>query len=226
MCNSLRKNNPLHTYLINDYPIKSANAERDLGITVDNKLVFDSHVTALLPKLYSLARRFFLTFKSRSPKIYSKLFVYLYPILVYGLPVWYPRFNKDLNKLCKFLNYYSKLVYIKCKLQHEKSMCRLNRLHIPTLNEIFLRAGLAYMYKVLHNLVDKPSYFPSLKESRNRGYSLKLSVPFCNGELRKSFFCVRLISTWNSLPDYVVSSSSLTLFKSFLRSLHLSEPDA
>ena len=41
-------------------------SERDLNLYVDKKLVFDSHISLLMTKLYSLARCLFRTFKSRS----------------------------------------------------------------------------------------------------------------------------------------------------------------
>ena len=53
-------------------------------------------------------------------------------------------------------------------------------------------------------------------DSRTRGNSFKLRVNRCTYDLRKYYFCNRIISVWNSLDDYVVTSPSVNSFKNNL----------
>ena len=46
-----------------------------------------------------------------------------------------------------------------------------------------------------------------------RGHSLKLSVQRSRLDLRKNFFNLRVVRIWNSLPQDVVNSTSVTMFK-------------
>jgi len=41
----------------------------------------------------------------------------------------------------------------------------------------------------------------------------KLKVKRCRLQVRKCFFTQRIINVWNKLPEYVVESSSVVMFK-------------
>jgi len=45
------------------------------------------------------------------------------------------------------------------------------------------------------------------------GHSWKLKVKRCRLQVRKCFFTQRIINVWNKLPEYVVESSSVVMFK-------------
>jgi len=49
-----------------------------------------------------------------------------------------------------------------------------------------------------------------------RGHNLKLVNHRCHCDLRKYFFCTRMINTWNSLPESVISASTTDSFKNKL----------
>jgi len=49
-----------------------------------------------------------------------------------------------------------------------------------------------------------------------RGHSLKLSFNRSRLDLMKNFFSQRVISAWNSLPQYVVDATSVNSFKNRL----------
>ena len=42
---------------------------------------------------------------------------------------------------------------------------------------------------------------------------MKLNVEYCRTNIRKYSFNSRVVSVWNTLPEYVVSSSSIHHFK-------------
>jgi len=46
-----------------------------------------------------------------------------------------------------------------------------------------------------------------------RGHRLKLKVQRCRLQVRQNFFSVRIVNLWNKLPESVVESSSVNVFK-------------
>ena len=49
----------------------------------------------------------------------------------------------------------------------------------------------------------------------------KIHVPNSRINVRQSFFCVRVINVWNSLPDNIVSATSPALFNKLLHDISL-----
>jgi len=47
-------------------------------------------------------------------------------------------------------------------------------------------------------------------------HNLKLVNYRCHYDLRKYFYCTRIINTWNSLPESVISASTTDSFKNKL----------
>jgi len=95
---------------------------------------------------------------------------------------------------------------------------RLARLQLPTLKYRRFRGDMMEVYKILHGFYDV-SVIPSLArnfDTRSRGNSLKLMVQRCNFDARKYSFCNRVVNVWNALPEHVVISSSLNVFKNNL----------
>ena len=46
-----------------------------------------------------------------------------------------------------------------------------------------------------------------------RGHRLKLKVQGCRLQVRQNFLSVRIVNIWNKLPESVVESSSVNVFK-------------
>ena len=99
---------------------------------------------------------------------------------------------------------------------------RLKFLNIKTFEQLYVYVGLIYMFKVVHGYIPSSPFFPTFANTITRGHSRKLYNPFIKTEMRKNFFHCRLLSLWNSLPESVVSSRSISKFKYFLRSSSLS----
>ncbi len=95
---------------------------------------------------------------------------------------------------------------------------RLMFLKLPTLRYRRLRGDMIEVFKMLNGVYDV-SVVPKLNrsfESRTRGNAFKLAHEYIKHDVRKYSFCVRIINTWNSLPDYVVTSLSVNSFKNNL----------
>ena len=74
------------------------------------------------------------------------------------------------------------------------------------------------VFKILNGFYDADVVPPLTRnfDSRTRGNSLKLKVERCNYNVRKYSFCNRVVNVWNCLPDSVVMSTSVNMFKNNL----------
>ena len=56
----------------------------------------------------------------------------------------------------------------------------------------------------------------SMSSSVTRGHSYKLEKVRCNTSLRQNFFNIRVVDSWNRLPDSVVTAPSIKAFEARL----------
>jgi ribonuclease P/MRP protein subunit RPP40 len=186
---------------------------QDLGVIADENLSFKQHVNEKINKAYQMIGILNRNFK----QLDKSSFILLYENLVrssleYANTVWSPYRSSLIEDLEKVQKRATKMVRC-CK--HMKYKERLMYLHLPTLKYRRLRGDMIEVYKILNGKYD-PELVPLLKPSINtytRGNSLKLSVERAKYDLRKYSFPVRVINTWNALPDAVVKCDSVNTFK-------------
>ena len=111
----------------------------------------------------------------------------------------------------------------RCNVAFKTNIDSDTRLGIDRLELRRLRADLILCYKILHSLVllSSHNFFTIVRNRATRRHSYKLFLPESRVNCRKSFFAVRVVKVWNSLPDDVVSADSLPLFVGRLRSVDL-----
>ena len=95
---------------------------------------------------------------------------------------------------------------------------RLKELNMFSLEQRFIRGDLIEVYKIISNLDNIKSHnlFTFNDNSRTRGHEFKLNKPRFNSQIRKHSFSQRVIDRWNLLPQDIVNSQSLNIFKSRL----------
>jgi len=92
---------------------------------------------------------------------------------------------------------------------------RLKQLGLWTLEERRNRADLLEMFKMLTGKSSPKfeSFFERSTQSATRGHSVKLVKHRCKLDLRKYFFCERVIDRWNQLSEDCVSCVTVNSFK-------------
>jgi len=95
---------------------------------------------------------------------------------------------------------------------------RLKLLKLPTLKYRCARGDMIRVYKIFNEIYDKDvaQSLNLAQQSITRGNSFKLSLSRCTYEIYKFSFNNRIVHLWNSLPDDIVLSSSLNIFKNKL----------
>lgn len=215
-----RENVPPWSYQLGDTGVSCVDLEKDIGVTIDNKLKFEEHLMEKVNKanaMMGVIRRTFQFLDSRS-------FVVLYKAMVrsffdYASPVWQPYSKGLIEKMESVQRRATKLVPGMKDLTYPQ---RLRKIGIPTLRYRMLRADMIEIYKMLHGYYDESACSiislrrDTTQQMDTRGHSLKLFQKQATLNRRKEFFGLRAVKLWNSLSEEVVCSSSLNIFKNKL----------
>jgi hypothetical protein len=150
----------------------------------------------------------------------KKTFLLLYKCLIrsqleYANVVWSPYRITLIDSIEKVQKRATKLVFICKKMKYRQ---RLEFLKLPTLKYRRIRGDMIETYKILTDKYDKDSIpcLPLSENTRTRGNRLKLSAIRSKYDLRKYSFPLRVVNLWNALPDSVILSDNVNLFKSNL----------
>ena len=192
--------------------------EKDLGVIIDSKLKFDSHINEKVKtanKIMGVIRRSFEHLDQES-------FVYLFkglvrPHLEYANQVWNPFLKKHINLIEKVQRRATKLIPGMKELTYTE---RLQKLKLPTLVYRRARGNMIEMYKILTGVYDKKvASFIEVRdptENRTRGHELKIFQKGARLMIRKNAFGVRNAQLWNSLPTEAIQAKSVKSFENRL----------
>jgi len=92
---------------------------------------------------------------------------------------------------------------------------RLRRLQLHSLELRRLFFDLCMCYRIIFGLVNVcvSDFFELNSSSQTRGHPYKLYKQRSHSSVRASYFAIRVINVWNSLPADRVDFSSFTCFK-------------
>ena len=110
---------------------------------------------------------------------------------------------------------------------------KLKKLGIASLEDRRKRFDLIQVYRILNNIdkVDSNQWFTRIGDRSSQATRLaadpnNLVKPKAKTELRRNFFSIRVIDSWNALPGYIKQSRTLQTFKSSQdRHLHPTDTD-
>src|SRR5208282_235088 len=190
--------------------------EKDLGVWMENNGKPSNHVAHLVSKanqLLGLIRR---TFTYMDCALMKQLFTALIrPHLEYANVVWHPYLKKGIEMLEGVQHRATKMVPGLAKFSYEE---RLRRMDLPTLVYRRARGDAIEVFKYMNKIykVNGPELLPLHETTsgvRTRGHALKLWKRECRSQLRSNFFSMRIVNMWNSLPESVVTATSVNCFK-------------
>ena len=191
-------------------------SEKDLGVIVDSDLVFREHVSQIVTKanctLGIIRRSFRFLDRATIMLLYKAL---VRPVLEYGLPAWSPFYTREIEAIESVQRRATKLVPGLSELPYEE---RLRNLNLFSLTHRRLRGDMFFVYKYFNGLITTDHRLFELVPvgSVTRGHTYKIVKSRFKTSLRQKFFTQRSIDHWNTLPDEVVTSPTLDIFKSRL----------
>jgi hypothetical protein len=222
---SVHNSNTVDTHMhLGSYVLPSVTEINDLGVLIDNKLSFRSHINRVVAQASIRANLIKKCFVSKDISTLIRAYkVYVRPLLEYATCVWSPSYFNAIQqiecvqrKFTKGLPGFRHLPYPGRLLKSKLESLEIRRLHYD----------LVMTYKILSGLVvvDANDFFSYANSGYNtRGHCLKLLGQQCRVNTRKFFFSERVIESWNSLPATILDFSSLSKFKMFLKKVDFSK---
>ena len=120
-----------HGYSLDGVELATTECEKDLGVSMDNKLKFDTHINEKVNKANAIMGIIRRSFRHLDPDTFSRLYKALVrPHLEYAVSVWNPYHIKDIKKLEQVQRRATKQITGLKDLSYDQ---RLQRLKLPTL---------------------------------------------------------------------------------------------
>jgi hypothetical protein len=189
-----------------------------LGITVDDRLNFSSHITGVCNKVSKSCGIMFKLAQFVPPHVLKTFYVSLvYPYLVYGIEIWGKSSLTSLNKLCPVQRKCVKLIRggVNDRLFAGTGILPLSYIFV------YFSAIKFYQYYVL----GRSPFFSNIFSlyDVNHGYCTrfrsdgKLNCPSVIKSKSYSSFIYHGIKIWNELPNELRESAPFQIFKNEIR---------
>ena len=201
-------------YNMDKHSLKKSEVEKDIGVFIDEKLSFGTHVENKVNKANSMMGIIRRTFEYLDESSFLLLYKALVrPHLEYANQVWAPTLKKQEIEIENVQRRATKLIPGYKDLTYEE---RLRKLNLPTLKYRRTRGDMIEMYKIITGKYDPDvSNFITLNNSNyeTRGHQYKLEKEGARLNIRKRCFTHRTTDLWNSLPPHVVSAKTVINFE-------------
>ncbi len=206
--------------------LEEIDEEKDIGVTIDTKLSFESHIANITSKASQIMGAIRCSFQHLDNDHMMMLYKsQVRSILEYGNPVWNPYKKKDINLI---ENVQRKTTRNLPGMKDLSYPDRLRKPNLPTLVYRRLRGDMITTYKILHEIHDVSVCpdLPFIGETATRGNSMKIFERRPDGgtNLRKFFFTLRVPRMWNTLPREVVQSKNVRQFETALDEFWRNKP--
>jgi hypothetical protein len=185
----------------------------DLGVMFDSSLTFTPHITKMVRKAKQRIFLLFRSFRSRNTGLLLTAYKsFVLPLLDYCSSVWSPGHLYNIKAVESVQHLFTSRLP---GLKFTPYLDRLKILNLPSLELRRLRADIVLCYKILNGMTAGPPerYGLTLANVNTRGHNMKLYQEQTCIDIRKNFFCNRVIKPWNALPQEVIDANSVLSFK-------------
>ena len=146
------------------------------------------------------------------PNVKEQLFnALIRPILEYGCSVWDPFKTCQINKLELLNNRAARFITGNHTREHGNTHKNMIALGWSPLSERRAKNKLIIFYKILHDQIHIPRV--DLVQSLNPRKPLNFLIPQSSVDCHLHSFFPSTIRLWNSLPNHIKSSASVSTFK-------------
>jgi hypothetical protein len=217
------RNNPGYDYYMNGIKFKVDEEETDVGVIVQKSLKPTRQCQKAANTSMAVLRSVQRNFHYRDKQVFVKLYKqYVRPHLEFAIPAWSPWYESEKQQLesvqVKAINWVTGL---RAGTYTEK--CK--ELGLASLEVRRWEQDMVQTFKILRGYgnINENRFFERMEERQNNRTRLaaginNLKLPRVRTDIRKNAFSVRVVRSWNSLPDTVKSSGSVMVFKNGIAS--------
>ena len=188
----------------------------DLGVTVDRKLKFHSHIHRKVNAAGAVTTDLLSSTLCRDRNFLLNLYVtYIRPQLEYASTLWNTGYLGDCRLLERIQRRWTRQIE---GLEDLPNELRIKELDLYSIYGRLLRAELIQVWKIFHGkcaLRAEDLFVPSPSAS-TRGHNLKVHVQFARLDIRKRSFAHRVVTQWNALSPEAVNANTVEKFKFYI----------
>ncbi len=220
-----RKKKPiLNTYHLKGTDLEPVDNATYLGVSVSKDLSWHNHIKKVVAKgnrTLGFIKRNIRTFTNSIKMLAYKSLVR--PTLEYASSVWSPHQKELVNSIEMVQRRAAR--YVLHMYQRTESVTEMLKiLEWDTLDQRRMRARVVMGYRIIHGLVMIPADQLIPASDITRGHVHKYKQIYTRTNYYKGTFFPSFIPLWNSLPNSVVSATTLQEFKKKLADVHLQKP--
>ena len=204
-----------HNYILHNHTLESVSSAKYLGVTLQSNLKWNLHYDNIISNanksLGFLKRNLRVSNTDIKSRAYQTLVL---PKLEYSCSVWDPHTSEHTQKLEMVQRRAAR--YAMNDYHNTSSVTdMIDTLQWPTLAERRLKTRLCIFYKIVHCLIAVPAthiLIPTDTRTRHSHSQTYRHIQTAKDTYKWSFF-PHTIVTWNSLPQQIVQSSSIDIFR-------------
>jgi hypothetical protein len=199
--------NPGFSYTMNNQTLESTAEERDIGVTISDNLKPAAQCAKAAKTAQGVLGQLTRAFHFRDRHVFMRLYKqYVRPHLEFSTQAWSPWTEADKSCLEKVQQRAVKMV---SGLKSDEYSERLAELEMPTLEERRHQADMAMVHKLTNRRggLDPAQWFEmaadGARATRSAANPRNLRLRQGRLEIRRNFFSVRVVDSWNNIPDSV-----------------------
>jgi hypothetical protein len=199
--------NPGFSYTMNNQALESTAEERDIGVIISDSLKPAAQCAKAAKTAQGVLGQLTRAFHFRDRHVFMRLYKqYVRPHLEFSTQAWSPWTEADKSCLEKVQQRAVKMV---SGLKSDEYSERLAELEMPTLEERRHQADMAMVHKLTNRRggLDPAQWFEmaadGARATRSAANPRNLRLRQGRLEIRRNFFSVRVVDSWNNIPDSV-----------------------
>ena len=207
-------------YKIDNNNIPVTSVVKDLGLYITDDLKWTTYINKILLKSNHMSYIILNSFQSRIPSLYVSLYkTYVRPIVEYNVSIWSPQLVTEIRLVESVQKSFTRKVCKKLNIKYENYKHRLDILGLETLEYRRTKLDLILLYKILNNFIDINSNLFFSNNHVQSIYNLRRHTQYLinpkpsRTSVRNNFYSNRIVKIWNKLPDSIVTSRTIHMFK-------------
>ena len=218
----------LQPVLVNEHAVAFSDSIKYLGLTLDQSLNWNSHITNIkhkvMPIVWNFARIRNLLDSHTARTYYTSL---IRPLLEYASAVQY-NMSQTNNQILETIQNRCLRIITKCHPYTPSAVIR-KQLNLPSLNQRRTYFFLCEFYKLYNNISDNITVNFIVRAHTQPRSSLRhannVFIPSMNKSVGQRALCYLGPKTFNDLPKQIKASPSFQIFKNQLKSHLLKSPN-